>query len=53
MNAQKYEDLLEKLESELRKVDINDQTVFRKDLVSCHVSIVIMKYFKDIKNYVP
>lgn len=50
MNSQKYRDLLEhRLEAELRKVDANSQAVFQQDSAPCHVSKIMMKYFKDKK----
>lgn len=48
MNSEKYKDLLEqRLEAELRKVDANGKAVFQQDSAPCHVSKVMMKYFKD------
>lgn len=47
MNSQKYRESLEqKLEAELRNIDVNCRTLFHQDSATCHVSKDMKKYFK-------
>lgn len=48
MNSEKYKAMLgQRLDTELAKVQAKGTAIFQQDSAPCHVSKVMMKYFKD------